>query len=111
MNISQQCRKPAIPSSDIGQVYNVPEDRETYLQYLHSQGINIDRLEESIKQLEVGEIETVKLDQLDDLLNDFIENANTKTRTKTLLNKILHTGSRQTTNDITKSKEYWNKSA
>jgi hypothetical protein len=49
------------------------EDKETYLQYLRSQGVNIGRLEESIKQLKAGEVETVKLDDLD----DFIENAKT----------------------------------
>ena len=76
--------EPAIPSSNVEQAeqaYNVPEDRETYLQYLHSQGIHIERLEESIKQLEAGEVETVKYEELDDLLDDFIENANTKTHT------------------------------
>lgn len=56
---------------------DVIEDKETYLQYLHSQGINIGRLEESIKQLKAGEVETVKLDDLD----DFIENAKTETNT------------------------------
>ena len=53
------------------------EDKETYLQSLRSQGINIERLEESIKQLEAGEVETIKLDDLD----DFIENAKTETNT------------------------------
>jgi hypothetical protein len=56
----------------------VLEDKEAYLQELHSQGINIERLEESIQQLEAGEVETVKLDDLDYLLDDFIENAKTK---------------------------------
>ena len=52
---------------------DVIEDKETYLQSLRSQGINIERLDESIKQLKAGEVETVKLDDLD----DFIENAKT----------------------------------
>jgi hypothetical protein len=56
---------------------NVIEDKEMYLQYLRSQGVNIGRLEESIKQLKAGEVETVKLDDLD----DFIENAKTETNT------------------------------
>jgi len=60
---------------------DVLEDKEAYLQYLRSQGINIGRLEESIKQLEAGEVETVKLDDLDYLLDDFIENAKTETHT------------------------------
>jgi len=56
---------------------DVIEDKETYLQSLRSQGINIERLDESIKQLKAGEVETVKLDDLD----DFIENAKTETNT------------------------------
>jgi toxin YoeB len=55
---------------------NVIEDKEMYLQYLRSQGVNIGRLEESIKQLKAGEVETVTLDDLD----DFIENAKTNTK-------------------------------
>jgi len=56
---------------------DVIEDKETYLQSLRSQGINIERLDESIKQLKAGEVETVTLDDLD----DFIENAKTETNT------------------------------
>jgi hypothetical protein len=70
-----------IIESDIRQDDNIPKDREAYLQYLRSQGINIERLDESMKQLEAGSVETVKLDELDDLLDDFIENANTATHT------------------------------
>ncbi|TGO02949.1 hypothetical protein PN36_15675 [Candidatus Thiomargarita nelsonii] len=49
-------------------IFILEENKEAYLQYLRSQGINIGRLEESIKQLEAGEVETVKLDALDYLL-------------------------------------------
>ncbi|RKZ45043.1 MAG: hypothetical protein DRR16_15425 [Candidatus Parabeggiatoa sp. nov. 3] len=59
----------------------LPNDQEAYLNDLHSQGIDIKRLRESIQQLEAGEVETVKLDDLDAHLDDFIENANTKTHT------------------------------
>ena len=68
-------------SPDIGPDDKIPEDREAYLHYLRSQGINIERLEESIKQFEAGEVEIVNLDDMDDLLDDFIENANTETHT------------------------------
>jgi len=46
------------------------ENKEAYLQYLRSQGINIRRLDESIKQLEAGKVETVKLEALDYLLDE-----------------------------------------
>jgi len=59
----------------------LPNDQQAYLNDLHSQGIDIKRLRESIQQLEAGEVETVKLDDLDAHLDDFIENANTKTHT------------------------------
>ena len=51
---------------------DVPENQETFKQYMRSQGINIGRLEESIKQLETGEVETVELDKRDDLLDNSI---------------------------------------
>jgi hypothetical protein len=57
--------KPQSPMSK-----NVLEYKKAYLQYLRSQGINIGRLEESIKQLEAGDVETVKIDDLDYLLDD-----------------------------------------
>ncbi len=60
----------------------VANDQEAYLNDLHSQGIDLKRLRESIQQLETGEVETVKLDDLDAQLDDFIENANTKTHTQ-----------------------------
>ncbi len=58
---------------------DVPENQETFKQYMRHQGINIERLEESIKQLEAGEVETVELDKLDDLLDNSIKNAKIKT--------------------------------
>jgi hypothetical protein len=61
--------------------YNVPNNQEAYLNDLHSQGIDIKRLRESIQQLKAGEVETVKLEDLDAQLDEFIENANTETHT------------------------------
>jgi len=69
-------------SIGLGQGEKVANDQEAYLNGLHSQGIDLKRLRESIQQLETGEVETVKLDDLDAHLDDFIENANTKTHTQ-----------------------------
>ena len=68
--------------SDLGQGEKLPNDQTAYLKNLHSQGIDLERLRESIQQLETGEVETVKLDDLDAQLDEFIENANTKTHTQ-----------------------------
>jgi hypothetical protein len=62
--------------------YNVPNNQEAYLKDLHSQGIDIKRLRESIQQLKAGEVETVKLEDLDTQLDEFIENAKTETHTQ-----------------------------
>ncbi|EDN68754.1 hypothetical protein BGP_3833 [Beggiatoa sp. PS] len=69
-------------SIELGQGKNVPNDQEAYLNNLHSQGIDIKRLRESIQQLKAGEVETVKLDDLDAQLDEFIENANTETHSQ-----------------------------
>jgi len=71
------------PQSSIafGQGEKLPNDQTAYLTHLHSQGIDLKRLKESIQQLEADEVETVKLDDLDAQLDEFIENANTKTHT------------------------------
>jgi hypothetical protein len=42
--------------------------------------IDLKRLRESIQQLEAGQVETVKLEDLDAQLDEFIENANTHTQ-------------------------------
>lgn len=74
----------AVQQSSIapGQSDNVPNNQEAYLNDLQSQGIDIKRLRESIQQLNAGEVETVKLEDLDAQLDDFIENANTETHTQ-----------------------------
>jgi PHD/YefM family antitoxin component YafN of YafNO toxin-antitoxin module len=44
-------------------------DKETaYLQDLHASGIDVERLQESIRQLETGQVDTVALENLDDFL-------------------------------------------
>jgi hypothetical protein len=66
----------------LGPSDNVPNNQEAYLNDLHSQGIDIKRLRESIQQLKAGEVETVKLEDLDAQLDEFIENANTENHTQ-----------------------------
>ena len=80
-NLDQQVPAPEQVITEPSSSNKVPDDQEAYLQYLCSQGINVERLEESIKQLEVGESEIVKLDDLDNLLDEFIENAKIETHT------------------------------
>jgi hypothetical protein len=41
-----------------------------YLQYLRTSGINVERLQESIQQLEMGQVDTVAWDELDDFLGN-----------------------------------------
>ncbi|MBE9561281.1 MAG: hypothetical protein IMF12_00275 [Proteobacteria bacterium] len=55
---------------------------EMYLNDLHSQGIDINRLRESIQQLKTGEVNAVKLEDMDEYLDEFIKNANTETNNK-----------------------------
>jgi hypothetical protein len=57
---------------------------EIYLNDLRSQGIDINRLRESIQQLKTGKIDEIKLEDMDEYLDEFIENVNTKTN---MLNK------------------------
>jgi hypothetical protein len=56
----------------LGQSDNVLNNQEAYLNDLQSQGIDIKRLRESIQQLKAGEVETVKLENLDAQLDEFI---------------------------------------
>ncbi len=65
-------------SIDFGQGEKVANEIETYLNDLHR--IDLKRLRESIQQLEAGQVETVKLEDLDAQLDEFIENANTHTQ-------------------------------
>jgi len=44
--------------------------KAAYLHYLRTSGINVERLQESIQQLERGQIDTVAWDELDDLLGN-----------------------------------------
>ena len=41
-----------------------------YLHYLRTSGINVERLQESIQQLEMGQVDTVAWDELDDFLGN-----------------------------------------
>ena len=52
-------------SSDIGLDDKIPEDREEYLQYLRSQGINIERLRESIGEYQAGKAEILDWDEFE----------------------------------------------
>jgi hypothetical protein len=63
------------PSIDFGMGDKVVND--AYLNDLHSQGIDIKRLRESIQQLQAGEVETVQLEDLDAHIDDFIEKCET----------------------------------
>jgi hypothetical protein len=56
----------------LGQSDNVLNNQEAYLNDLQSQGIDIKRLRESIQQFKAGEVETVKLENLDAQLDEFI---------------------------------------
>ncbi len=53
------------PSSDIVENENVPEDREAYLQSLRSQGINLERLRESIEEYKAGKAEILDWDEFE----------------------------------------------
>ncbi|MCK5536857.1 MAG: hypothetical protein KAI79_08520 [Bacteroidales bacterium] len=55
---------------------------ETYLNNLHSQGIDINRLRESIQQLKTDEVDTIKLENMDTHLDEFIENEITEANKK-----------------------------
>jgi hypothetical protein len=53
------------PSDGIGQDDNTPEEREAYLQYLRSQGINLERLRESIDEYKAGKAEILDWDEFE----------------------------------------------
>lgn len=59
--------KPSMPapSDGIGQDDNAPEEREAYLQYLRSQGINLERLRESIDEYKAGKAEILDWDEFE----------------------------------------------
>jgi hypothetical protein len=60
--------KPVIiepPSSDIVGNDNVQEDRDAYLQYLRSQGINLERLRESIEEYKAGKADILDWDEFE----------------------------------------------
>lgn len=44
-----------------------------YLHYLRACGMDLERLEESIRQLEAGQVETVDVNNLDTFLDEFIQ--------------------------------------
>jgi len=53
------------PSSDKVDNDNVPEDRDAYLHYLRSQGINLERLRESIEEYKAGKAEILDWDEFE----------------------------------------------